>query len=159
MHDKKFNEVGQKAWDYALNGQSDELDSLMRQHCNMRPEEWIHPQHRSSPLHAACYSTSHTTGCVRVLAQAVGRRYKTLRDFEAHEKHVLNLPWPANGNHIEEGVSADGATPLFVACCRDKEDAVEILLQSSADPNIANSQGLTPLHRFRFARESRTRRA
>ena len=144
MHDDEFNALGQQVWEYAYNGQSDELRQLMRQQINMRPERWLHPEFRSSPLHAACYSSELTTGCVRLLAEAAGRLWRDKAQRERHQKLVLNLAWPSNGIKIE-GVSADGATPLFVACCMRKADALEILLQSRADPTLPNSDGLTPL--------------
>ena len=144
MHDSQFDAVGKQAWEYAYNGMTAELESLMRLQCDVRPESWLHPEFRSSPLHAACYSSIGTAGCVRVLAQADGRRHKTLRNFERHQMDVLNLAWPYTSIQLE-GESAAGATPLFVTCCRGKVDALEILLQSGADPMIPNTQGVTPL--------------
>ena len=155
FHDSEFNAMGKQAWDYAYNGQSAELEKLLRL-SSCRPEAWLHPEYRSSPLHAACYSSSGTAGCVRVLAQADGLRDKKLQQFERHqfEECVLNLAWPSSSLQIEcynadgvtplKGVSADGATPFFIACCRGKADALEILLQSGADPMIPNAQGITP---------------
>ncbi|XP_023313907.1 alpha-latrotoxin-Lh1a-like isoform X2 [Trichogramma pretiosum] len=39
-----------------------------------------------------------------------------------------------------------GQTPLHVALFRNSRDLIELLLNNGANPNLANSEGLTPLH-------------
>ena len=50
-------------------------------------------------------------------------------------------------NHINvECVSADGCSPLFIACREGHLELIPHLLKAEANPNIVNKDGYTPLH-------------
>ena len=50
-----------------------------------------------------------------------------------------------HGVHVND-VNKDGATPLLLACSMAQTDAVSILLNANADPNIAYADGDACLH-------------
>lgn len=45
-----------------------------------------------------------------------------------------------------------GDTALHATCCNDSIEVMEFLLQSEANPNVANVEGLTPAHLARSSR-------
>ncbi len=51
---------------------------------------------------------------------------------------------------LEEGADPNalynGITPLFYACCAGLSDAVSLLIEYKANPNLANKFGVAPLH-------------
>ena len=149
LHDADFNALGERAWTLAYNGDYSGLTSLMTRHENVRINRWIHPQHGSTALHAACDSMNPgTDDCVELLAAC---RQRTEAAKLAHKRSVLNLGM-VERDEVLEGldtsltpVSKGGATPLFIACYRAKESKVVALLKAGADPNKGNDDRVTPL--------------
>ena len=59
--------------------------------------------------------------------------YDTLKEIIAHEAYL-------------DAQKLDGQTALFLACLRKRHDMAKILLESTANPNIASTKGNTSLH-------------
>lgn len=64
-----------------------------------------------------------------------------------------------NGADVDKGDPAAGITPCHSACTSNCPDAVTLLLEHGADPNLADKEGWTSLHIAAFRGYTRCMRA
>lgn len=142
---------GQTPLHYAATANSLEVMCVLLAHrAKLDPRDRL----GQTPLIVAAYS-SHITPLIALWKAGADVNSKDYGGFTAlmytslvgNANDVSIVRWLISAGAKVNAQSLDGNTALYEACIYARFKAISVLLKASADPNIANKDGVTPLMR------------